>query len=278
MKKTISLLLCIVMIMSAFATVSFAAPEDHCISMGENGAYVILQGFNFQASNTKVSFDLSLKPGSENGGVPRMSINGNCEITPTAVKVGSSSGSFSWGELTSTHWRHVEIVYSGSGSTLSIDGKVCATGEATSPTGFLYFLGYPGYHLVDNVVIETNGREACNMTFDDDAYCNRYIGSDTSGSRLSVPAGSYCDYTTEVIPDNVEYIFDTAANCEKLTVSAGSTYLQGDINEDGDITIKDSKLMKQILLGSADFADYPLADIDGDGDVTIMAGPRYPED
>lgn len=274
MKKILSVILAAAMLLSALAMTAAAAPSGQCLKLDENGLYALFENFSFSANDTKVSFDISMGPdsGGENS---KVAMNGNVTITPTAFTAGSTTKSISWGTNEVTHWRHLDITYSNGTVSVSLDGEVIVSGEGTMPTGNIYFVGWPGVSYIDNLCVISAGNTICDMNFDDEGYYLQHKSSDATALRASVPDGSYYDYSPVILPDNVEYIFNNVVNCNKLTVSSGETYVQGDINADGEITVKDSKLLMKLLLGLENQEDYPRADINGDGEVSVKDSKQF---
>ena len=264
MKRTISLLLAAVMILLALPVVVSAEPEGKCLRFDDNGAYVQFNdGVAVSSSQGgSVSFDLAFAP--DNNGEPLVKVSGDSvQISPASVNINGTVTPISWGTEELIHWRRIEIAYSGNSITVSLDGTPVASGSGTFPGNILYFICFPGITLIDNLDVVSGGNVVASTGFEN----NQYIATAT-GSVISVPAGSYYDYSPVVIPENIEYIFDNAATAAKLTVAADVEKYLGDLNEDGLVNMKDLSIIRKAIAGdsSATF-NRTLADLNSDGAV-----------
>ncbi len=68
------------------------------------------------------------------------------------------------------------------------------------------------------------------------------------------------------LSDNVEYIFDSEADCEALTIGSEETILVGDLNLDGKINSRDVMKLKKLTVNAEKF-DVRLADFDYNGSI-----------
>jgi len=264
MKKALSLLLALVMILSAFIMSVAAAPAEKCLSLDADGVYMFMHNLSLSSNNSTISFDLAWAADAE--GEPCLAINaGAIDLKPTAVKVGSTTKSIEWGTVELTHWRKVEIAYTSAGCTVSIDGVqvVSVSGQSCRTDGII-FIGYPGTVLIDNVKAVSAGTTMADINFEDEGEYLNHKHDDSSASRTSVPAGSYYDYEEVIVPDNVEYIFNSAEASEALVIGSEEVILVGDLNLDGDITTKDSMKLKKANSNFEAF-DIRLADFDYNG-------------
>ncbi|MBR0302418.1 MAG: dockerin type I repeat-containing protein [Clostridia bacterium] len=268
MKKRISLLLAVLMLALAFPMSALAtAPEGQAIKFAGDGVYMLFNNVSMASTNGKISFDLSME--EEGGDSPVLNVNGEFTITPTGITMGGTTRAISWGTVEAKHFRHFDINYSGGSVIFSLDGTEVATFSGSYSKNFIYFIGFPGLMYLDNLVIESAGAVMMDLDFDDEGTYMRYKSSDSSAARGTIPTGSYYDYSPVYVPDNVEYIFDSAANAAKLKVVAGVEKYRGDVNGDDKINNRDLTMIKRIVVGdSPDGAIEELADVNGDGSFT----------
>ncbi|MBR0303492.1 MAG: dockerin type I repeat-containing protein, partial [Clostridia bacterium] len=266
MKKALAFILAVLMFMLASPLTS-AAPGGYALFIGGDGPYFIFNSVSLPAAGGKISFDLSME--ANEYGSPNLSINGQITITGTAISIKGVSTPINWGTLAKEHFRFVEIAFSGGSVTVSLDGAVAATGSGASTESYIYFLESPGFMYMDNLKVENAGNTVLSIDFDDLGVFNSCKGSDSSAVRAALPEGSYYDYSTTGVPDDVEYIFNSAANAAKLSIQAGVEKYRGDVNGDDKINNRDLTMVKRIVVGDTpDGAVEELADVNGDGSFT----------
>ncbi len=152
---------------------------------------------------------------------------------------------------------------------LKICGNVIVSASGTCRTSGIVFIGWPGNIYIDNLSIECGTTTALYLNFEDEWEYVNHKSDDFTPVRTAVPAGSYYD-EVETVADSVYYTFENEEACYALSVqSEVETYINGDINADGTISVKDSRILAKIILGSLDPEDYLMADMTGDGEVTV---------
>ena len=267
MKKIISLLLVTVMLALALPLQVGASPSGLAMNFQGDGVYILFGGTSIVSTNGSISFDLSMTADSE--GDPVLSMNGQVDITPTTIKIGSRTTQYSWGSTDIARFRKVEIAYNGGTITVSIDGQAVATGSGSYGVNYLYFIGYPGHLYLDNLLCVSAGLPVLDLDFDDEGEYLNHKSADSSAARGQIPSNSYYTYTETAATDNVAYIFDSLINAMKLTVQSGVEMQRGDCNGDGDITSRDARVLKQVIAG-VDNIEYNeiLTDVNADGDIT----------
>ncbi len=266
MKKFLSMLLAVIMIVSAAATMSFAAPAEQCAQFSDSGAYLFLQNLQIAASASTVSFDLAWE--ADFNGEPSLSLNvGSIIINPVSITAGGKTVSYNWGAVEGAHWRKVELAYTSAGVTISLDGSEIASfqGVAARTNDFI-FIGYPGNIYIDNFKVYNGGTLTNEIDFDNEGVYLNHKSADSSTIRTTIPANSYYDYEEVILPDNVEYIFDSEADCDVLTIGSEEVILVGDVNEDNKINSRDILKLKRLTVNGEDF-DVRLADFDFNGSV-----------
>ena len=246
MKKTLALVLSIVMLLLALPAATLAAPEDQALEFnhGSSGAYFMFTGVS-GSSNLALSFDLSMEPLE---GELDLTLNNVVHFYQNAITINGSSTSYTWGAFETIHWRHVEIICSGNSISVNLDGTQVASATA-SLSGALFFLANRGHIFIDNFSASSAGVELFFLDFEDEGEYLNHKSNDSSVIRGNVPQGSYYDYSPVNVPDNASYIFDTPQNCAKLTVSAGVQKYRGDVNEDDAVDQKDLRDLKKIVAG-----------------------------
>ncbi len=264
MKRILSLVLALMMIISSMAIISSAAPSEQCLELSGDNVYSFLTNMSINATDSSISFEISMAADAE--GAPVLAINaGAVEITPTHIKVGSQTKSIEWGEVASTHWRRVELQYTSAGCTVYLDGvQVTSVAGQTCRTDGVILIGYPGIIMIDNFKVVSAGVVTTELNFEDEGEYLNHKHGDSTASRSPVPEGSYCDYEEVVLPDNIEYIFDSAANCESLTIGSEETILIGDLTGDGIINARDILKMKRVTI-HGEAVDTRKADFNEDG-------------
>jgi len=263
MKRTIALMLSALLLLLAVPLSTSAAPESKCILFDERGAYAKFADNFAVGTNGSVSFDLAM--GTSSDGDPIVKVNGDeLQITKNSVVISGSSTPITWGALDTTHWRKVDISYSGNNATVSLDGVVVASHSGSFTKNLLYFLNYPGTILVDNVRVTSAGAEVGFADFDTTANFAQSIVEKTC-NRTDVPANSYYDYTEVTVPDNVYYVFNSAANAAKLTIQAGVEMYRGDLNEDNTVNVRDLSVLRKAIAGDGSIIyNKTIADINAD--------------
>ncbi len=266
MKKILSLLLAVVMILSVTVNIVSAVPYDQCLYFNDSAAYMFLNNMQLAATNSVISFDLAWQ--ADENGAPVLALNaGSFTMNTSGLTAGGKTLSYDWGAVEATHWRKVELAFTGSGLTLSLDGTEIGTlsGIASRNDGFV-FVGFPGDIYVDNFKAYTNGTLLYDINFEDEGTYVNHKSSDATVSRTNVPEGSYYDYEEVILPDNVEYIFDSDADCEALTIGSEETILVGDLNLDSKINSRDVMKLKKLTVNAESF-DIRLADFDYNGSI-----------
>ena len=275
MKRFLSIMLVVMMLVSSISISAYALPYDQCLKLDDpdvtsngSGYYAYFKDVSMSANNTHISFDMSWE--ADGNGQPKLSINaGDIEMRPTSVKVHGVSANISWNDVSLSHWKRVDIYYENGTCTFVLCGQEIVSVSASCRTSGLVFTGWPGTIYIDNVDVVCGSNTALFLNFEDEWEYVSHKGDDFTPVRTSVPSDSYYD-DAEPIADTVKYVFNSAKACEKLLVeSAGETYWQGDVNADGNVTVKDSRLLQKVMLGTENQEDYPRADINGDGDVTV---------
>ncbi len=264
MKKTISLFMAVLMVIFTFPVGVNATPAGYALRFDESGAYCYFPNGTVDSTDTEISFDMSITANSE--GDPLISVNsGAFDISATEIKIGSTKIAFDWGETESTHFRHIDVVYSGGTGTVYVDGAYVVSGTAAI-SGSMYFICYPGTTYVDNLVIKCGGVEKVNCDFEDAAEFSSIIVSDTTAKRAQIPEGSYYDYSPVDYPDNAEFVFGSEADCKALTIGSEETILVGDLNLDSKINSRDIMKLKKLTVNAESF-DVRLADFDYNGSI-----------
>ena len=268
MKKAFSAILAVIMLLSCLTGVVSAMPYDECLKLDDVGGYMYFQGFSSSANNTKISFDISMAADSHGAPAVQFNIDG-FRITPTQVTLHGKTTTISWGDVALNHWKHIDVIYDNGTATLQIGGITVLTANGTCRSEGMVIQGWPGTTYIDNLVVESNGNTMLYLDFEDEWNYVSHKSSDSTAVRGKVPADSYMDEVL-VIPDNVEYIFDKKSDCEKLVVATGKKVLVGDLDNDGLVSGKDSRLLKMILSGYLNDYDKDVADIDKNGTVNAM--------
>jgi len=259
LKKFISLLLVTVMLLAAVSVPVAAAPDASCYMLDTNGSYVFFVK-NLNPTNSSVTFDLSMCENAE--GYPSLSVNSALTISPTSISGGGATSVLDWGEVENTHWKKIEVAFTSAGCTVYVNNESVhfADGVAGRSDG-LYLIGFPGDFYIDNVKLVSDGSVVAESDFSVNA---NFLNSDSSGAYSTVPSGSYYDFEEVQVADNAEFIFDSAEDCEVLTIGSEEVILVGDLNLDGDITTKDSMKLKKANSNFEVF-DVRLADFDYNG-------------
>jgi hypothetical protein len=252
------------MLLLAVPFSGLAAPEEQALEFGgDHGVYFLFKSLS-ASSNITVSFDLAME---KTEGELNFTLSNFVTFEENRVTINGSSTAYTWGALDVTHWRKVDIVFSGSSATLSLDGVAIATGNGTF-SGAMYFLANRGHVFLDNFEVISSGMQIVYLNFEDEGTYLNYKHSDSSAVRGTVPAGSYYDYSPVVVPENVSYIFNSPQNCAKLTVQAGEEKYKGDINEDGKHNSRDTTILKKIIADTVtETYREEIADVNGDGKI-----------
>lgn len=268
MKRILSLILAVVMTVSALCVGTFAATSGQCMQFSASGAYFLSTTLEIEENNTIISFDLAMAPNSS--GEPCLKINDSASngvaIASNYVEVAGAKKNFGWGDCQLTHRRHIEIKYLSGTAILEIDGTEIMRTPASCRTGSIYMIGSPGTILIDDLSLVSGGISRMNIDFENDGTYNYFVTSDSTVTRTAVPAGSYCDYDGYK-RQNREYVFDGNDKCNMLTLSSGKKILLGDITGDKKLNSQDVIMMKSIIAGSLSNYDKTVSDIDEDGRV-----------
>ncbi len=263
MKRLISVLMVLVLIMSAFSIHVSAQPEDKCYGFDESGSYAFFNNLTLSPSDSSIEFDWSFAKNSQEN--PKLLINAAVEITETSIIAGGTNQPILWGDAEITHWRHVEVVFSTAGCTVYLDGEQVffAAGVQGRNDGF-FFIAFPGDHYIDNVKIKSNGAELVSVDFSSNSVIASCLSADSSGTVKTVPQNSYYDYEPDVTTANISYIFNSEDSCTALTTGTEKNILLGDLTDDGVINARDILKMKRATV-HGDSVDNLAADMNSDG-------------
>ncbi len=103
-------------------------------------------------------------------------------------------------------------------------------------------------------------------------YAYNMDGNSTELSEIFTPSNEFQNYcmATPVADENGN-IYYTNDSGQLFCVSSKTSFVKGDVNLDGSVTLADVALIQKYLLGMKSFNAYALqlADINGDGRVTI---------
>lgn len=277
MKKLLSLLLlCTFLFTFIPAAVVKAVPQAHALEFSSTtGAYVSFPDIYIYPGNGSISFDISME--YENGDAPFMEYNGILFFSSEYVNLGSDGEYFNWGAVESNHFKHVTIEFADVISPFGdyctrfyLDGELKCEGILTGGASSGFYLLVPrGRIFIDNFSVKSAGNEILFFDFEDPAVYNQNVSSDSSPVISAIPADSYYDYTEVPLPENIEYVFNSPNKAARLSVQSGIEMDRGDCNADGDITSRDSRLLKQVISG-IDNIEYNeiLTDVNADGDIT----------
>lgn len=139
----------------------------------------------------------------------------------------------------------VELLYNAAISNIALNG-VTLEGFAFDAATKDYNVSYSGDALTltaDNFVVTTDGQSALVVKNVEDLGHGNY--------RVAIGATS---------PD--------FKNGELYTINMTHS-IRGDVDGDGKVDVSDVNLVVNIILGKAQFADYPNADVDGNGSVDV---------
>lgn len=268
MKRFLSLILAVIMTVSALCVGTFAAPSGQCMQFSASGAYFLSTTLEIEENNTVISFDLAMAPNSS--GEPCIKINDSASngvaIASNYVEVAGAKKSFGWGDCRSNHWRHIEIKYFDGAAILKIDGTEIMRAPASCRTGSVYMIGSPGNILIDDLSFVSGGISRMNIDFENDSTYNYFVTSDSTVTRTAVPSGSYCDYDGYKI-QNREYVFDGTDKCNMLTLSSGTKILLGDLSGDRKLNGRDTIILRNAVAGALTNYDKTAADVNQDGRV-----------
>lgn len=269
MKKILSIVLSALMILSTLSVVALATPSEKCLKFCSDGVYFLTESCSMSSTNTIVSFDMAMAADSK--GSPLLKFNdiatNGFAIAPTYVTIANSQKSFTWGDQTLTHWRHIEYSYQSGTGILSVDGVEVARNSGSFETSYFYMLGFPGTILIDNLSVSVNGNNKFVMNFEDEGTYNAYCSGDSNTTITTVPKGSYCDYVEEIIPNNIEIMFDGSSKLSSIAVSKGESYILGDLDGNSKLSGLDTILLRSVLSSRLTEYDSDVADVDENGRV-----------
>lgn len=196
MKKTLSLVIAVFMLLSLVPTGVFAVAggSGYGWQWDDNVAYGYIKNYGSSSgSDMVVEMDVSLVRGGEGAKFSYWTTSGENivynAVTGTASIGTSTVASYSWGEISGATWHHLKYIFNNGTATFQIDGNtVVSKDNIYAHNSEIMFFADWGILTMDNVKISNNaGTTIMECDFEDAAQANRYFKeSGGLGNRVAI--------------------------------------------------------------------------------------------